>query len=56
MKLVSLLFLFYEKKRIKNVLVVVAIMFKNGASKIVISVSGVLIVATVMLSKRKKFP
>jgi hypothetical protein len=55
MKAVSLLFLFYEKKRIKNVLVVVVIMFKNGVSKMVISVSDVLIVATVLSSKMKKF-
>jgi hypothetical protein len=48
MKAVSLLFLFHEKKRIKNVPVVAAIMFKNGASKMVASDSGVLAVATAL--------
>jgi hypothetical protein len=49
MKVVSLLFLFYEKKRIKNVSVVAVIMFKNGVSKMGNSVSDVLNVVTVFL-------
>ncbi len=55
MKEVSLLSLFYEKKRIKNVIVVVAIMFKNGVSKMILSVSDVQRVDIVLLSKMKMF-
>ena len=48
MKVVSLLFLFDEKKRIKSVLVVAVIMFKNGVFKMVNSVFDVRIVGTVL--------
>jgi hypothetical protein len=53
MKALSSLFLLYEKKRLKNVLAVAAIIFKNGVSKAVTNGLGVQIVATVLLLKTR---
>jgi len=52
-ELVSLLFFVYEKKAIKSVLYVAAILFKNGVFKMVVNAIVVAIVALVMSKKMK---
>jgi hypothetical protein len=48
-------FFVYEKKRIKNALVVQAIMFRNGVSKMESNVSGVPIVAIVLSLRMRQY-